>query len=157
MQYRNFRDWREILVAPPFALTVLAAAVGISFCGAANAQPAAQTRPTVSVVHPEKTEPTTLQVPGRITAYTEAPIYAQTSGYLKAWYFDIGAKVKANDIHCSHPENRRSRSSNQIAQSKFGTLILPRIWVRGYKFPATYRKPTNSSLILLPAWLTDLV
>jgi RND family efflux transporter MFP subunit len=31
-------------------------------------------------------------------AYTEAPIYAQTSGYLKAWYFDIGGKVHANDI-----------------------------------------------------------
>jgi multidrug efflux system membrane fusion protein len=30
--------------------------------------------------------------------YTDAPIFAQTSGYLKAWYFDIGAKVKAGDV-----------------------------------------------------------
>ena len=52
----------------------------------------------VSVVHPEKSEPATLQLPGQLSTYTDAPIYAQTSGYLKSWSFDIGAKVKANDI-----------------------------------------------------------
>ena len=36
--------------------------------------------------------------PGRTTPYTDAPIFAQTSGYLKKWYFDIGAKVKAGDV-----------------------------------------------------------
>jgi RND family efflux transporter MFP subunit len=53
---------------------------------------------TVSVVHPEKSGATILQLPGQLSAYTDAPIYAQTSGYLKSWSFDIGAKVKANDI-----------------------------------------------------------
>jgi RND family efflux transporter MFP subunit len=53
---------------------------------------------TVSVVHPEKSGAVTLQLPGQLSAYTDAPIYAQTSGYLKSWSFDIGAKVKANDI-----------------------------------------------------------
>jgi RND family efflux transporter MFP subunit len=53
---------------------------------------------TVSVVHPEKSGASTLQLPGQLSAYTDAPIYAQTSGYLKTWFFDIGAKVKANDI-----------------------------------------------------------
>jgi RND family efflux transporter MFP subunit len=53
---------------------------------------------TVTVVHPEKSEAATLQLPGQLSAYTDAPIYAQTSGYLKSWSFDIGAKVKANDI-----------------------------------------------------------
>jgi RND family efflux transporter MFP subunit len=52
----------------------------------------------VSVVHPEKSDATILQSPGQLSAYTDAPIYAQTSGYLKSWSFDIGAKVKANDI-----------------------------------------------------------
>jgi multidrug efflux system membrane fusion protein len=62
--------------------------------------PAAQAMPltTVSVVHPEKSGAMTLQLPGQLSAYTDAPIYAQTSGYLKSWSFDIGAKVKANDI-----------------------------------------------------------
>jgi multidrug efflux pump subunit AcrA (membrane-fusion protein) len=54
---------------------------------------------TVSVVHPETVPSTTvLNLPGQLQAYTDAPIFAQTSGYLKAWHFDIGAKVKANDI-----------------------------------------------------------
>ena len=37
-------------------------------------------------------------LPGQTEAYTDAPIFAQTSGYLKKWYFDIGAKVKAGDV-----------------------------------------------------------
>jgi hypothetical protein len=54
---------------------------------------------TVTVIRPEKmASMVSLQLPGQLQAYTEAPIYAQTSGYLQAWYFDIGAKVKANDI-----------------------------------------------------------
>jgi RND family efflux transporter MFP subunit len=39
-----------------------------------------------------------LQLPGQTMPYTDAPIFAQTSGYLKAWYFDIGARVKAGDV-----------------------------------------------------------
>jgi RND family efflux transporter MFP subunit len=53
---------------------------------------------TVSVVRPEKSGTAALQLPGQLSAYTDAPIYAQTSGYLKSWSFDIGAKVRANDI-----------------------------------------------------------
>src|SRR4029077_14325686 len=53
----------------------------------------------VNVVHPEKIPATTnVELPGQTQAYTDAPIFAQTSGYLKAWYFDIGAKVKAGDV-----------------------------------------------------------
>ena len=56
-------------------------------------------RMEVSVVHPEKVSTTTsVELPGQTQAYTDAPIFAQTSGYLKAWYFDIGAKVKAGDV-----------------------------------------------------------
>ncbi len=35
-----------------------------------------------------------LVLPGNVTAYTDAPIYARTSGYLLHWYYDIGAHVK---------------------------------------------------------------
>ncbi len=35
-----------------------------------------------------------LTLPGNVTAYTDAPIYARTSGYLTKWYYDIGAHVK---------------------------------------------------------------
>jgi RND family efflux transporter MFP subunit len=33
-------------------------------------------------------------LPGNVTAYTDAPIYARTSGYLVRWYFDLGAHVR---------------------------------------------------------------
>ena len=52
----------------------------------------------VSTVHPQKASITIPVLPGQTEAYTDAPIFAQTSGYLKIWYHDIGAKVKAGDI-----------------------------------------------------------
>lgn len=58
-----------------------------------------QAIPTVSVIAPEpgKTGPS-LDLPGRLEAYTRAPIYAQVSGYLKEWKTDIGTPVKAGEL-----------------------------------------------------------
>jgi RND family efflux transporter MFP subunit len=54
---------------------------------------------SVAVVTPEKAPATvSLDLPGQTQAYIQAPIFAQTTGYLKRWYFDIGAKVKAGDV-----------------------------------------------------------
>src|SRR5260370_29946877 len=54
---------------------------------------------TVSVVHPEAGAPANeLVLPGNAQAFTDTPIYSRTSGYLKKWYFDIGARVKQGDI-----------------------------------------------------------
>ncbi len=39
-----------------------------------------------------------LVLPGTVRAYTEAPIYARTSGYLKAWYTDIGTPVRKGQL-----------------------------------------------------------
>jgi RND family efflux transporter MFP subunit len=56
-------------------------------------------RTIVQVVHPSAAvEAISVQLPGQTMAYTDAPIFAQTSGYLKKWYFDIGAQVKAGAI-----------------------------------------------------------
>src|ERR1700731_1252605 len=53
----------------------------------------------VQVTHPEMDVGMIhLQLPGQAMPYTDAPIFAQTSGYLKKWYFDIGAKVKAGAV-----------------------------------------------------------
>src|SRR5260221_4349015 len=53
----------------------------------------------VTVISPEKAPAkVTLQLPGETRAYTQAPIFAQTSGYVKKWFFDIGAKVKNGDV-----------------------------------------------------------
>jgi RND family efflux transporter MFP subunit len=40
----------------------------------------------------------TLVLPGTVQAYYEAPIYARTSGYLKAWHTDIGTNVKKGQL-----------------------------------------------------------
>ena len=51
----------------------------------------AQAIPTVATVLPQASpasEP--LVLPGRLAAYINAPIYARVSGYLHAWYADIG-------------------------------------------------------------------
>lgn len=54
---------------------------------------------TVSVVKPEHLAATvSVELPGQTQAYIQAPVFAQTSGYLKKWYFDIGAPVKAGDV-----------------------------------------------------------
>ncbi len=59
----------------------------------------AQALPTVSVAPPNSgTNNSGLELPGRIEAYSRAPIYARVSGYLKSWKYDIGAQVKAGDL-----------------------------------------------------------
>jgi RND family efflux transporter MFP subunit len=51
--------------------------------------------PTVNVAPPIKGAPNdNLVLPGNVTAYDDAPIYARTDGYLLHWYYDIGAHVK---------------------------------------------------------------
>jgi RND family efflux transporter MFP subunit len=39
-----------------------------------------------------------LVLPGTLQAYTDAPIYARTSGYVKKWLVDIGATVKPGQL-----------------------------------------------------------
>jgi RND family efflux transporter MFP subunit len=58
-----------------------------------------QAVPTVSVISPQKgVISQELTLPGDIQAWYETPIYARVSGYLKMWYFDFGAHVKAGDV-----------------------------------------------------------
>ena len=55
--------------------------------------------PSVSVVTPKQTAPSQeITLPGNIEPFVTSPIYARTDGYLKKWYFDIGAHVKAGDL-----------------------------------------------------------
>lgn len=55
--------------------------------------------PTVVVAFPEANAPLDeVVLPGNTQAFTDTPIYARTSGYIKKWYFDIGARVKAGQL-----------------------------------------------------------
>jgi len=54
---------------------------------------------TVTTVKPSQGPASdTLVLPGTVQAFYEAPIYARTSGYLKAWYTDIGTTVKKGQL-----------------------------------------------------------
>ena len=55
--------------------------------------------PDVAVVTPQMGEPMQeVLLPGTIQAYIDAPIYARTNGYVKAWYHDIGAHVRKGEL-----------------------------------------------------------
>ena len=53
----------------------------------------------MSVVSPKRTTPAEeIILPGNVQPYISSPIYARTNGYLKKWYFDIGAHVKQGEL-----------------------------------------------------------
>jgi len=55
--------------------------------------------PNVLVGKPVIGEPSQeLVLPGNMQAFTDSPIYARTNGYLKKWYFDIGARVRKGQL-----------------------------------------------------------
>src|SRR5271163_3147489 len=55
--------------------------------------------PSVNVVYPTaSTLSSELSLPGNTQAFTDTPIYSRTNGYLKNWYFDIGAHVRKGQL-----------------------------------------------------------
>jgi RND family efflux transporter MFP subunit len=89
---------RFFLLAGAILLVALAAVWMVKRSWPVQPQANQTTELTVTVVHPQKASITIPVLPGQTQAYTDAPIYAQTSGYLQKWYFDIGAKVKAGEV-----------------------------------------------------------
>jgi RND family efflux transporter MFP subunit len=54
---------------------------------------------SVSVVSPKQTAPAEeIILPGNVQPFITSPVYARTNGYLKKWYFDIGAHVKKGQL-----------------------------------------------------------
>ena len=55
--------------------------------------------PTVAIIFPKQGAPTQeIVLPGNTQAFSEASLYARTSGYLSHWYFDIGAHVQKGQL-----------------------------------------------------------
>ncbi len=53
----------------------------------------------VSVVSPKQSAPAEeIILPGNVQPFITSPIYSRTNGYLKKWYFDIGAHVKQGQL-----------------------------------------------------------
>ena len=98
---RSFRRW----LLP--ALAALAALLVLSFGIRSRLRAETALRvvtdqmavPSVSVVTPKQTAPATeIILPGNMQPFISSPIYARTDGYLKKWYFDIGAHVKTGEL-----------------------------------------------------------
>jgi RND family efflux transporter MFP subunit len=73
----------------------------------------------VNVVHSIRgSDDQAIELPGNTQAFTEAPIYARTSGYLKQWYFDIGAHVKRGqllaEIETPELDEQLGQAENQL-------------------------------------------
>ena len=99
------RRRRFVLAFAAIALALIAAVVysGIRSRAVAETRLAQRTEEaaiaTVSVIFPSQGAPTNeIVLPGVTQAFTDAPIYARTNGYLRHWYFDIGAHVKKDQL-----------------------------------------------------------
>jgi RND family efflux transporter MFP subunit len=103
---RNPRSAARIFVA---AFVAAAGALAFAIHGGITTRVAAESSlarsteeaaiPIVNVVHPKEGAPLEeLILPGNTQAFSDTPIFARTSGYLKRWYFDIGAHVKRGDL-----------------------------------------------------------
>jgi len=92
--------------------------------------------PTVTVVHPKQsTTAPELVLPANVQAFIDAPIYARTSGYLKQWYVDIGAHVKAGQLlaEIDTPEvNQQLRQARADLNTAEANLNLSRITTQRY-------------------------
>jgi RND family efflux transporter MFP subunit len=51
--------------------------------------------PSVLLISPKPGQPSNeVVLPGNISPFSDAPIFARTNGYLEKWYYDIGSHVK---------------------------------------------------------------
>lgn len=98
---RSHKSW----LAGVIALIVVAALLASGIWSRVRARTAlkketAQAALTaVSVVSPRRTAPDDeIILPGNVQPYISSPIYARTNGYLRKWYFDIGARVKQGEL-----------------------------------------------------------
>jgi RND family efflux transporter MFP subunit len=96
---------RTAIVAAAAALAALALLItsGIHSRAAAESRLKQRTEeaaiPTVAVVFPQEGAPAQeIVLPGNTQAFIDAPIYARTNGYLRHWYFDIGAHVQKGQL-----------------------------------------------------------
>src|SRR5882762_6977068 len=84
-------------------VAIATVAMGITTRKMANARLSEWTEtqavPVVAVATPDtRGKRTTIDLPGRLEAYSQAQIYARVSGYIKQWDADIGTPVKAGQL-----------------------------------------------------------
>jgi multidrug efflux pump subunit AcrA (membrane-fusion protein) len=132
---------RNIVLAL-LVLIVIGAAVayGIAARRSQHTAISQQTRrdaePSIAVLHPSRGAPAEeVILPGNIQAFADAPIFARTSGYLKKWYFDMGAHVKKGDLlaEIESPEvDRQLQQAKEDLNTAQANLKLAQITASRY-------------------------
>lgn len=93
--------WTALVLGAGIALYVVFSGMGVRQADDLRLKERAQAQSvmTVAVIAPSPaTGSASLDLPGRIEAYSKASIYARISGYLKSWKADIGTPVKAGQL-----------------------------------------------------------
>jgi RND family efflux transporter MFP subunit len=98
-KFRHVGRYALILLAVAILLGVWGIASRVHSRDKLGQQTANQAVPVVILQKPQRSPPSEdLELPGSVQAFTEAPIYARTSGYLRTWYTDIGDRVKKGQL-----------------------------------------------------------
>jgi len=102
LQHRR-QGWLKPAGLTGLGVAALVVVFGLVSRGLANQHLKAWTRsediPTVEVINPTlSTGADSLTLPGDVEANYSAVIHARVSGYVKRWYLDIGANVKAGQV-----------------------------------------------------------
>jgi RND family efflux transporter MFP subunit len=98
---RSRKSWLALAIAVIVVVTLLASGIWsrVKARNTLNTETAQAALPAVSVVSPKRTAPADeIILPGNVQPFITSPIYARTNGYLKKWYFDIGAHVKQGQL-----------------------------------------------------------
>jgi len=98
---RSRKRWLVLAIAVIAVATLLVSGIWSRVkAGATLREETAQAAlPAVSVVSPKQTAPADeIILPGNVQPFITSPIYSRTNGYLKKWYFDIGAHVKKGQL-----------------------------------------------------------
>src|ERR1700737_2788482 len=96
-----FRRWLVLIIVVVVVAALLVSGI-VSRVRARNTlktETAQVALTAVSVVTPKQTAPAEeIILPGNVQPFITSPVYARTNGYLKKWYFDIGAQVKKGQL-----------------------------------------------------------
>src|ERR1700675_1875380 len=98
---RSRKHWFVLAIALIAVAALLVSGIWSRVKAGANlrAETAQAALPAVSVVTPKQTAPAQeIILPGNVQPFITSPIYSRTNGYLKKWYFDIGAHVKQGQL-----------------------------------------------------------
>jgi RND family efflux transporter MFP subunit len=98
---RHYKIWLSLVIAVVLVAGLLASGIWsrVKARTTLNAETDQAAVTAVSVVLPKRTAPAQqIVLPGNVEPFITSPVYARTNGYLKKWYFDIGAHVKQGQL-----------------------------------------------------------